>query len=134
MTRYKTLLSYTCPLKVMTGNGFLVVIIIIIIILTIIIIIIMMMMMIIIVIIIIIIIIILILLLLLLLLIIIIIMIMKMIIIIIAFKGSNRDFLQSPHCAENCCQHVHSSGQGAIVCKSRATHRALFTCNMQCAN
>ena len=27
-------------------------------------------------------------------------------------------------------QHVRSSGPGAIVCKSRATHRALITCNM----
>ena len=29
-------------------------------------------------------------------------------------------FLPSPHCATNCVQHVLSSGQGAIVCKSRA--------------
>ena len=50
------------------------------------------------------------------------------IIIIIAFKGAIRDFLQSPHSAENCLQHVRSSGPGAIVCKSRATHRALITC------
>ena len=40
---------------------------------------------------------------------------------------------QSPHCAANCLQHVRSSGQGAVVCKSRATHRALITCNMPCA-
>ena len=52
------------------------------------------------------------------------------IIIIIAFKGAIRDFLQSPHSAANCLQHVRSSGPGAIVCKSRATHRALITCNM----
>ena len=32
-------------------------------------------------------------------------------------KGA--DFQQS-HCAKNCPQHVHSTGQGAIVCKSRA--------------
>ena len=53
-----------------------------------------------------------------------------LIIIIIAFKGAFRDFLQSPHCAMNRLQHVCSSGPGAIVCKSRATHRALITCNM----
>ena len=28
------------------------------------------------------------------------------------------------------CEHECSSGPGAIVCKSRATHRALNTCNM----
>ena len=50
------------------------------------------------------------------------------IIIIIAFKGAFRDFIQSPHSAANCLQHVRSSGPGAIVCKSRATHRALITC------
>ena len=37
-------------------------------------------------------------------------------------------FLQSPHIAENCLQYVRSSSPGAIVCKSRATHRALITC------
>ena len=50
------------------------------------------------------------------------------IIIIIAFKGAIQDFLQSPHSAANCLQHVRSSGPGAIVCKSRARHRALITC------
>ena len=50
------------------------------------------------------------------------------IIIIIEFKGAIRDFLQSPHSAANCLQHARSSGPGAIVCKSRATHRALITC------
>ena len=50
------------------------------------------------------------------------------IIIIIAFKGAIRDFLQSPHGATNCLQHVRSSGPGAIECKSCATHRALITC------
>ena len=50
------------------------------------------------------------------------------IIIIIAFKGAIRDFLQSPHSATNCLHHVCSSGLGAIVCKSRATHRVLITC------
>ena len=47
------------------------------------------------------------------------------IIIIIAFQGAIRDFLQSPHSAANCLQHVRSSDPGAIVCKSRATHRCL---------
>ena len=53
---------------------------------------------------------------------------MIIIIIIIAFKGAVRDFLQSPHSTANCLQHVHSSGPGATVCKSRATHQALITC------
>ena len=52
------------------------------------------------------------------------------ILIIIAFKGAIRDFLQSPHSAANCLQHVRSSGLGAIVSKSRATHRMLITCVM----
>ena len=34
------------------------------------------------------------------------------IIIIIAFKGAIRDFLQSPHSAANCLQHVWSSAPG----------------------
>ena len=59
--------------------------------------------------------------------------IIMMIIIIIVFKGATRDFLQSPHCSANRLQHVRSSGPGAIVCKSRTTHRALITCNMLCA-
>ena len=56
------------------------------------------------------------------------IIIIIIIIIIIAFKGVIRDFLQSPHSAANCLPNVRSSGPGAIVCKSRATHRALITC------
>ena len=64
--------------------------------------------------------------------IIIIIIIVIIIIIIITFKGAIRDFWQSPHCAANRLQHVRSSGPGAIVCKSCATHRALITCNMLC--
>ena len=39
-------------------------------------------------------------------------------------------FIKSSHCAANCLQHVRSNRQGAIVCKSRATHRAFNTCNM----
>ena len=50
----------------------------------------------------------------------------------IAFQGAIRGFLQSPHCAANRLQHVRSSGPGAILCKSRATHRAPITCNMSC--
>ena len=42
-------------------------------------------------------------------------------------------FLQSPHCAPNCLQHVRSSGQGAVMCKSHTAHRALITCSMSCA-
>ena len=49
-----------------------------------------------------------------------------------ALKGAIQDFLQSPHCAANCLQHICSSGPGAIVCKSRAAHRALIMCNMLC--
>ena len=51
---------------------------------------------------------------------------------IIAYKGAIRDFLQSPHCAVNRLQRVCSSGPGAIVCKSCATHQALITCNISC--
>ena len=43
-------------------------------------------------------------------------------IIIITLKGTSRDFSQSPQCTVNCLQHVRSSGQGAIVCKSHTTH------------
>ena len=57
-------------------------------------------------------------------------MMMIIIIIIVALKGVIRDVLQSPHCAANCLQHVRSSGPGGMMCKSRATHRALITCNM----
>ena len=42
----------------------------------------------------------------------------------------NLRFLRSPHCAANYLQHVHSSGQCAVVCKSRATLQALITCIM----
>ena len=45
--------------------------------------------------------------------IIIIIIMIIIIMIIIAFKGAIQDFLQSPHSAANCLQHVHSSDQGA---------------------
>ena len=55
------------------------------------------------------------------------------IIIIFALKGAIRTSLQSPHCAANCFQHVHSSGLGTIVCKSCAKHQALIMRNMSCA-
>ena len=48
-------------------------------------------------------------------------------------ETSNLRFLQSPHCTRNCLQHVRSSGPGAIVCKSSATHRKLIMCNKPCA-
>ena len=37
---------------------------------------------------------------------------------------------QSPHCATNSLQIVHSSSLGTLVYKSLATYRALITCNM----
>ena len=58
------------------------------------------------------------------------IMIIIMMMNIIALKCAIRDFLQSPHCATNCLQHLRPSGQGAIVCKSSTTHRAFITWNM----
>ena len=36
-------------------------------------------------------------------------------------------------CTVKCLQHVRSSSLGPTVCKSCATHRALITCNQQCA-
>ena len=57
-------------------------------------------------------------------------MIIMIIITIMTLKGAIYDFLQSPHCAANCLQHVRSGGQGAVVCDSRATHRARITFNM----
>ena len=55
------------------------------------------------------------------------------IMIVVALKGHNLRFLQSLHYAANCLQHVRSSGQGATVCKSHATHQALIMCSMSCA-
>ena len=37
------------------------------------------------------------------------------------------------HCATDCLQHLHSSGQGAIVCKSHANTPAPITRNASCA-
>ena len=53
------------------------------------------------------------------------------VIIKIAFKGAIQDFQNLPT-APRTLQQVRSSGHGAIVCKSRVTHRALITCNMAC--
>ena len=51
-------------------------------------------------------------------------------IIIIALKGAIQDLLQSPHCAANRLQHIHSSGLDATMCKSHATHRlSRVTCD-----
>ena len=58
---------------------------------------------------------------------------MMMMMIIIEMKDAIWDVLQYPHCAANCLQHARSSGPGAIMYKSRATHRALITCTMSCA-
>ena len=58
---------------------------------------------------------------------------MIIMIILIALKGASQDCLQSPQCAVNCLQHVHSIGQGAIVCKSCAKYQVLITCNRACA-
>ena len=54
-------------------------------------------------------------------------------IIIIVLKGTSQDFSQSPHCTVNCLQHVHSSGQVTIMCKSHAPHPVLITCSVLCA-
>ena len=51
-------------------------------------------------------------------------------IIIVTLKGASRDFLQCLHCTVSCVQCIRSSGPGAIVCKSCATHRALIMSGM----
>ena len=48
-------------------------------------------------------------------------------------RHSFRSFTISSLLPANCLQHVRSSGLGSIVYKSCATHRALITCDMQCA-
>ena len=45
-------------------------------------------------------------------------------------KAQFETFLNNLLTASNRLQRVRSSGQSAIVCKSRATHRALITCNI----
>ena len=57
----------------------------------------------------------------------------KMIIMIIALKDSIPVSIFTPHCATTCLQRVCLSGQGAIVCKSRATHRTHLTRNISYA-
>ena len=42
------------------------------------------------------------------------------------------DFLQSPHCATNHLQHVHSSGPSSFLCKSYATHQEFIMCRKKC--
>ena len=49
------------------------------------------------------------------------IIIIIIIIIIITFKGAIQDFLQSPHSAANCLQHVRSSGP-AQSCANHVQH------------
>ena len=44
-----------------------------------------------------------------------------------------RDFFTISSHFSNCLQHIRSSGQGTIVCKSCATHQTLSMCNMSCA-
>ena len=54
------------------------------------------------------------------------------ILIVITFKGAVWDFIQSPLCAVNHLQHVHSSGPGMTMCKSCAACWLLFMCTMSC--
>ena len=53
-------------------------------------------------------------------------------IIAIAWEGAIQDCFYNLLTAANHLQHVHSSGPGAVVCKSRATHQTLIMCNMSC--
>ena len=53
--------------------------------------------------------------------------------IIISYNDHDNKNKNDNRIAPNCLQHAHSSGPGAIVCKLCATHRALITCNLQCA-
>ena len=46
-------------------------------------------------------------------------------------EGANR-FFYNLITATICPQHVCSGDQGTIMCKFRATHRSLITCNMSC--
>ena len=50
-----------------------------------------------------------------------------LLLLIITFKGAIQDFHNLLT-----LQNVRSSGQSAVVCKSRATHRTLITCSMSC--
>ena len=57
---------------------------------------------------------------------IVIIIIIIIIIIITAFKGAIRAFLQSPHSAANCLQHVRSSGPG--TCNTSSAYHVQVSC------
>ena len=56
----------------------------------------------------------------------------NIIIIIIAFKGTIRHFLQSPHSAANCLQHERSSGPGRnrvqITCNTSSAYHVQVSC------
>ena len=52
------------------------------------------------------------------------------IIIIIAFKGAIRDFFYNLLTAPRTVSNTYAQVARAIVCKSRATHRSLITCNV----
>ena len=44
----------------------------------------------------------------------------------------NWSFSQSPHCAVNCLQHLHSSGLSILMCKtSSAYHVQHIVCHME---
>ena len=52
-------------------------------------------------------------------------LVIMIILIVMPLKGAVRDLSPSPHCAVN-LQHARLSGQGAVVCKTRAIHRTLI--------
>ena len=58
-------------------------------------------------------------------------MMMMIMIMMMALKGAYRDFLQFPHCASNCLQHV--AYVQVTRAQSCATYRVLITCNMSYA-
>ena len=49
-----------------------------------------------------------------------------------AIERRNARLVPSPHGVTNCLQHAHTSDQGAVMCKSRATLQVLIMCNMLC--
>ena len=57
-----------------------------------------------------------------------------LVVVIMTLGSAIQDFLQSPYCATNCLQHIRWCGQGAVMCKSHATHQAVIMCNMPCAS
>ena len=48
-------------------------------------------------------------------------------------RRSSRFFFKNLLAAPLTVSNTYALGQGAILCKSRATHRALITCNVSCA-